>query len=140
MKLSKEEFRTLRAYWYNLIAESGFQDVEELKGDDLVLKQTASYCYRATTELSRHMKEEYFRCLSQNALDEFTVYRNHIDKHILIRYSEGAKIKTIVQELDELGLSRDRKSIKFIIRRYEKAWGIRHYEAHELNNIKKVKS
>lgn len=135
--MNKDEFRKLQQSWYKILSESGFKDIEELRGDDLVLKHTASFCYRASDELSRGIKEEYFRTLSQNALDEETVYRNEIDKHILIRYSEGARIKTITEELLLLGFSRDRKSIKFIIRRYENAWGIKHYQPHQLNNVKK---
>jgi hypothetical protein len=79
------------------------------------------------------MKEEYFRCMSQKALDENTFFRNETDKHILIRYSEGAKIKVIMEELSKLGMNKARDSIRYIVRRYEMAWGLKHYSPKQLH-------
>jgi hypothetical protein len=133
MKLPKHEFKKLQKQWYKILKDSGFNDIEREKDEQLVLTQTAAYPFRNTDEFLRIIKEEYFRCMSQKALDENTVFRNEIDKYILLRHSEGAKIKIIGEELVSRGTSRDRKSIRIIIRRYEMAWGIRFYGPRELN-------
>lgn len=137
MKLSKEEFRCLQQTWYKTLSETGFKDIEKISGDELVLVQTASACYRNTDEFTRGMKEEYFRCMAQFANDEETVFRNSIDRHILTRHAEGAKINVISAELKERGVTRNRASVRFIIRKYEAAWGLRAYDSRKLNTRKK---
>lgn len=133
MKLNKDEFKALQLYWYERLAKGGFKDIEKLKGEELIIAQPASYCYRNMDALTRFLKTEYFRCMAQLALDESTVFRNKIDRHIMIRHGEGAKIKVIVTELIELGTPRVRASVRFIIRRYEMAWGIKNYNHKQLN-------
>lgn len=137
MKLTREEYRALERLWYNKLANSGFKDIEKVIDDELVLVKTASYCYRKhRDEFSRQMKEEYFRQVGLRAHDEETLFKNDIHRYILIRHSEGAEIKTIVAELKLRGSDRDRSSVRFIIRKYEMAWGFRNYDPQQLG-IKK---
>lgn len=142
MKLTKDEFKKLQREWYQKLADLGFKDIEEFKGEELVLKESYNDCFRPNrhnkSEFDRSMQEEYFRCLAHKAFDETTVYRNEIDKHILIRYSEGAKIKTIITELSVLKKPLRRNTIRFIIKRYEMAWGLKNYKPNELNIYKKT--
>lgn len=136
MKLTKDEFKKLQLEWYEKLKAMGFKDAEESKDDGFVLAQSASYCFRNVDGLTKFLKEEYYRRMAQESLDSQTVYKNAAHKHILIRHSEGAKIKTIVQELIELGLPRNRNSVRFIIRRYEMLWGFRNYNYKQLNKPK----
>lgn len=137
MKLTRDEFKRLQQYWYNKLAETGFKDIERMTGDELILIKSSSQCYGCVDEHTRMAKEEYYVAMAKIALDDHTVYRNHIDRYILQRHVEGARIKVIVEELEAMGSPRHRHSIRFIIRRYEMAWGFRHYTNPQLN-IKKI--
>jgi hypothetical protein len=136
MKIAKDEFRRLQQEWYKRLADEGFKDIEKPHGEDFILLQTAGYCFRETDSFAKEMKEEYFRCVSQMAEDPDTDFRNDIDRHILRRHAEGAKIKVIIQELDSMDMSRTRESVRTIIRRYEMAWGLRQYTDRMLRKYK----
>jgi ABC-type uncharacterized transport system ATPase subunit len=137
MKLSKEEFSKLQKHWYQRLADTGFKDVEELKDGKLILtEEIGQYHYRKTDAFRILMKEEYFRAICQMVQDIDTRFRNSIDKYILSRYSEGAKIKTIMVELSTQGCQLRRNSIRFIIRRYEVQWGLKSYGPNQLNVYK----
>lgn len=138
MKLTRDEFLRLQQTWYQKLSDLGFNDIEKLQGDELVLSQTASYCYRNGDPFTRAMKEQYFRFMSQAVYDENTEFKNEVHRHIMIRHSEGAKIKTILKELHARGTARNRNSIRFIIRKYEVAWGLRSYNPSQLNVKKKA--
>lgn len=133
MKKTQEEFLRLQRHWYDVLEFLGFQDIEEFKRNELVLKQTAAYPFRNTDAFSNNIKEEYFRILAQKIYDEGTVFVNEIDKYILCRHAEGARIKAIVDELTTRGTPRNRHSVRFIIRRYEVRWAIRTYTPSQLN-------
>ncbi len=137
MKLKKDEFKKLQKHWYEKLAQHGFKDIEKFKGDDLVLLQSAYHCYQGTDVHSRVAKEEYYRAMAKAAMDESTIYRNAVDRLILLRHVEGIKIKVIVAELTQMGMPRHRHSVRFIIRKYEMAWGFRYYNKTQLN-IKKA--
>lgn len=133
MKLSREEFKKLQLEWYRVLSESGFNDIEELKDGELILKESASFCYRHTPNtFDIFMKEEYYRIIAQCVQDQDTKFKNETHRYILIRHSEGAKIKTIGEELKDRGCARDRKTIRLIIRRYQMAWGLKNYGPKQL--------
>ena len=139
MKLAKHEFRQLQEKWYQKLLDSGFKDHEFLlkKGDFALLEEPIQeYCRRDWSLASRTMKEEYFRWVAREALDEETVYRNDADRHILTRHAEGARIKIIVKELETMNMPRDRGTIRFIIRRYEMEWGLKRYNDRQLHKKK----
>lgn len=138
-KLSRGEFMKLRQDWYKILEDTGFKDIEKIRGDQLVLRQNAAHCYRYDDEFSKHIKEEYFRRMGQTVQDEATVFRNETDKHILMMHAEGAEIKAIVEELIRLGMDRNRSSVRFIIRKYESDWKFKYYAPKQLN-IKKIKT
>lgn len=137
MKLSKDEFKQLREYWYKVLEDSGFEDIEHLVGDNgfqtLALKKRADNCYRDISPFDRFMKEEYFRRIAQCVYDEQVYFRNEMDRFILMRHAEGAKIKEIVTELETRGTPRERAAIRFIVRKYRMAWGFKYYTPKELN-------
>jgi len=133
MKLPKHEFKRLQSHWYKKLADDGFIDIEKEKNGSHILIQGAIYPFRNNDSFVRLIKEEYFRTIGQITHDEKTEFRNEIDQYILIRYSDGARIKTIVEELILRGTPKERKTIRIIIRRYEMAWGIRYYNQQQLN-------
>lgn len=136
MKLTREQFKKLQKEWYELLAATGFKDIEKQEGSECVLIQTSSYCFRNVDNFCKEVKETYFRSIAQAAHDEETKFRNEIDRFILMRHAEGAKIKTIMTELIARGMGRNRDSIRYIIRRYEMAWGLRSYSSRELHRKK----
>lgn len=138
MKIPRDEFKRLQQQWYQKLVEHGFRDIEKSIGEELVLIHDAAYCYREVDAFERQMKEEYFRCMGQIVNDEDTEYRNDIDRYILIRHAEGAKVKSITKELEAKGTPRHRHSVRFIIRSYEMSWGIRKYTDKQLN-MRKMK-
>lgn len=81
----------------------------------------------------------YFRLIGMFINDPDTKFRKEVDRIIMLRHSEGAKIATICLELKTWGMKPwDRKSIRILIRRYEMAWGLRTYNRKQLNKKDKV--
>lgn len=137
MKLPRDDFKKLQQKWYKTLANLGFKDIEEIKGEELVLKETASFCYRhSPDQFDREMKEEYYRCIAQLVYDEDTEFRNATDRHILMMHAEGMNAKKIIEDLSSLGISKNRNSIRYIIRRYEMLWGMKQYNSKQLNERK----
>ncbi len=120
--------KELQKHWYKILEESGFKDIETMVGNELVLKQAANHHIWDKHPLDREMTEEYFRVLFHKAHDEKTLYRNDLDRVTMQMYSDGSKICGIAKIT-----GRARNSIRFIIRRYETAWGIRDRSKEELN-------
>ncbi len=126
----KPDFKALQEAWYQRLTESGFQDAEELVAGELVLKQTSANG-RSRDELTRTDKEDYYTAISQKVQE--TVFTSDVDRIILVRYSEGRKIKHICEELATLGQRRCRETIRFKVRIYEMAWGLRQYTPRQLH-------
>lgn len=124
--MDKDEFEKLKAYWYDKLKESGFHDIElDPYGPP------SSFIHMAP-----HIKwanQDYFQVIKSYVKDHNTKFRNETDRYVMMRHSQGAKIKEITDELNLLSEERDRKTIRTMIRRYEMAWGIRTYTRKELN-------
>lgn len=136
MKFWKQEsFKTLQRDWYERLKSEGFYDIEVFRGEELKLKQglrdRISKVTKTKAYVTRIMTEEYYTLLILKIRE--TEFQNVIHELILTWYSDGERIKTICQRLFELGMPRDRQSVRFIIRRYEMAWGIRDYTDKELH-------
>lgn len=125
------KFKALQEAWYQRLAASGFQDVEEMIGFDMVLRQTAHHAYRGTDDLMRDSKADYYHLVSQKVQE--TEFESDVDKLILTRHAEGKKHVHICRELELLGLARNRKTIRYRIRIYEMQWGLRTYTPRQLN-------
>jgi hypothetical protein len=131
VKLTKEEFKALQDLWYKKAQDSGFKDIENTNGNERYLKTDALDSYGKEKDKDRIVAvEEYFTILSHIAEDPETKYKDPSHKIIMIRFAEGAKIKNIVAELQLLGLSRDRKNVRLIIRRYEEKWKLKNPKRH----------
>lgn len=127
-------FKALQKSWYRRLEEEGFQDAEEIIGEEFVLKQTASHPYRGLNEVERSSKEDYFRLLAQYAQHE--PFKRTLDKYILGMRSQGWQIVSICKFLEVAGMARERKTVRYIIRKYEMKWGIREYTPKQLNYLK----
>lgn len=109
----------------------GFEDAEvDLKGDR-ALKQKASNSYRQAAELERESRLDYY-CIVSN-LAQNTKFHNILDEIVMVKHSDGATIKEIVDILKLKGISRDRKTIRYIIRRWQMNWGIKIWSPRQMN-------
>jgi len=131
-----KKFKELNTEWNKKLKESGFEDLEvETKGERL-LKQRAANSYRQANELERQTRLDYFLLLGYLAHN--TKFDSSFDQLVMLRHSEGKTIKEIVDEISKNGISRDRKTIRYIIRRWQMRWGIRNWKLKQMNLKKTV--
>lgn len=124
-------FRDLQKVWYERLSEDGFKDHEKLVGDEMALRQTAYKAYRGAEELEIETKSMYYSLLSERIIS--ASFSSDVDRLILTWYAEGEKIKIICEELEKLGERRCRGTVRFTIRKYEMAWGMKEYTLKQLN-------
>lgn len=130
-----KKFKDLYTEWNQKLKESGFEDSEVESRGERLLKQRSSNSYRQADELERQTRLDYFLLLGYLAYN--TDFDNDFDKLVMLRHSEGKTIKEIVDEINTQGISRDRKTIRFIIRRWQMRWGIRDWKLKQMN-LKKI--
>lgn len=124
-------FKQLSGHWNKKLEATGFCDAEiELKGDR-ALRQRATNSYRQATQLERDSRIEYYSFLGHLANN--TIFPNELERTIMLRHSEGAQIKEIVKEINAKGIARERKTVKYIIRRWQNKWGIRSWSLRQMN-------
>lgn len=151
-------FKELQEIWYAKLATVGFVDIEK----DGQLLTSASYPYRhigsKTQKASypyRHVGSEDAKSITSNyfqRLDAFyrvlgakQLYFEMIssrvqvekfdcdaDEIIMRRTAEGAQIKAISEELKVLGHKNERKTIRYVIRKYEHRWNIKTWKPEQL--------
>jgi site-specific recombinase XerC len=111
-------FKVLSVQWNRKLDDSGFKDAEtDLKGER-GLKQRATNSYRQATQLERETRLEYYCFLGH--LAQNTVFKNALERLIMVMHSEGATCREIA---DEIG--RHRHYVEFIIKRWQTTWGIK---------------
>jgi hypothetical protein len=117
-------FKNLQADWYQKLAETGFEDIEKLTGQGLVLKQTSKNrkIDRKTPEVKAAIAG-YFRLFSESAATGD--FDNEIDRVVITLYTSGVKTCRILEHLREHNMRRCRTSVFYIIKKYEKKWGIK---------------
>lgn len=125
------DFKALQESWYRRLEAEGFQDAEKVVRDELVLKQSANNSYRGQAELTRDIKECYYRILAQQLQE--AEFRNEADQLVMTWHADGRKIKDIVVELERRGQRRCRYTVRIIIRRYEMKWGVREHSRQKLH-------
>jgi hypothetical protein len=126
-----KKFKTLTVVWNKKLEASGFHDAEiELKGDR-ALKQRATNSYRQASELERESRLEYYCFLGYLAHN--TIFVDEIEKFIMIRHSEGAEDKEIVEELKNMGVSRHRQTVSYVIKRWQVKWGVKNWSLRQRN-------
>lgn len=141
MNTKDPQFKALQKEWYQKLEDSGFEDIETLDKYGMRLKSEHRRLFRSRGPNDRDMwqkvyieaKAEYFRTLTHKVNDPDTVYKSDMDRIILYLYSEGETTAKIVECLAAFGYVRKRKSIVYLIRRYEFEWGLRRYSDRQLN-------
>lgn len=132
-KWQTTRFKELEAEWEKKLAESGFEDAEKKIAGERVLKQSADYAYRRKehTEEYREAKLAYYSLISQKI--HGTRFDDDSDKLIMEKTAEGWSIQEISRELKHLEMPKfNRDTIRYIRRRYETRWGIRHWKPEEM--------
>lgn len=139
-----KEFKNLEDIWNEKLKDSGFLDHESDKGK--IKKNGTENNYLASDQLLREVKEEYHSQIGYFAnntdvlngekdlsLFVYACFPNELEKLVMVRHSEGATIKEIVEEIHVHGLTRDRKTIRYIIRRWQMKWGIKSWSLRQMN-------
>ncbi len=137
--MNSREFKALQKHWYSVLRDDGFEDIEELKGRQLVISQSCSSRFARLPEHIKQARIEYFNQILYFIYSENKTFRNEVHRYILMRYAEGARNKTIVQELKSRNTPLTRVAVRIIIRKYEMKWGIRSYTRKQLGLFEKEK-
>lgn len=131
-KLRKNpELERLLDEWDEILKATGFKDIEKRIGHERVLVQYASNCYRQADPTTRETKESYYEQLS--AAVQSHQFRDEIERFIMLQVADGARIKTIVELLSQMGHTIHRQTVRFVIRRHETLWGIKVWSSRQMN-------
>jgi hypothetical protein len=124
------EFKELSKEWEEILEQSGLANIEKSLGMKRTLKQNASNVYRQMHPTRREAKERYFqelgKCLHTAQFD------CSVDRVVMVLRAQGAKIVEICEHLAKMEMSRYRRTVRFIIRKYENLWGIRTWKPEQL--------
>lgn len=132
------EFKDLAKLWEEKLEKDGLPDIEKHVGNRQVLKQNSPNVYRQMDSFRREAKEDYFRIIGFCVQD--LAFDNEVDKLVMEHKAKGAKITEICEALLKAGMSRYRRTVRLIIRKYEDRWGIRTWRPEQLkyNWTKKI--
>lgn len=125
------EFRELQKRWEEILEELGFIDAEKTKNGERVLKSRAATSFNRVSEAKRNAKIEYYSIIARHYFA--TVFPRQLDKYIMSMLADGLNNKQIVQKLERDGYKVHRKTVMFIIRRWEHEWGIRFWTLKQRN-------
>lgn len=115
------QFKELERAWYEILKTKGFIDIEKNFNGKAVLKQRATNCYRGASELAIESKRRYFEVLEQMLHEEWEVL-TEVERIVIVRKSEGLKLKQIAEEI-----KKTTQTVKRILWKHEKRWGIKRY-------------
>jgi hypothetical protein len=126
------QFLELSREWDTKLQRSGLVDIEETVGGEKVLKQNSANAFRQASRIERDTRPEYFSMIAECWHKEN--WQCPIDRCIMLGVSEGLKIKDISLLVNKLLGPRksERKTIRYIIRKYEHKWGIRLWRKDQL--------
>src|SRR5665213_3798234 len=132
-KHGSRDQKALQKKWDRILAETGFEDIEKEIGGERVLKQSADYAFRRAehTETYREAKLTYHSLISEHL--HTSIFDDASDRLIMERTAEGSSIAEISAELKDRGWRKfNRDTIRYIRRRYETRWGIRHWQQRDM--------
>ena len=132
-----KQFQELYNEWEKRLEQEGLGDIEKSLGTKRALKQNSSNVYRQIDPIRREAKELYFRQLSSCL--HTACFDCSVDRVVMVLRAQGAKIVEICRHLATLGMSRYRRTVRFIIRKYEDRWGIRSWRPEQLKKRWKKK-
>jgi hypothetical protein len=133
-----KEFKALAEQWEKKLAQDGLADIEKCVGSQRMLKQNSANVYRQMEATRREAKEYYYQQLSGCLY--FSSFDSEVDRVVMSLKAEGANITEICRELLARGMSRYRRTVRLIIRKYEHKWGIRTWKADQLKYYWKKKT
>jgi hypothetical protein len=126
------EFERLAQEWERHLSESGFRDAEMTVKGDRILREPANNAVRRRSQVVREAGAEYFALLAEKFAQE-TDFADESDRLIMEATVNGWTIKEISQYLSQYGLKKaNRDTIRYIRRRYEMRWRIRHWEPWQM--------
>lgn len=118
-----QKFKALQTEWEEKLRKSGFVDIED---DKRRLKQSATNCYRTTTQTIIESKRRYYELLGQGYHQE-TEFKDTVERIVMFLRSKGFKIKDICFGLKSIKKRNHRQTIRLIIRHYEIKWKIKRH-------------
>lgn len=116
-------FKALLQEWNQKLKDSGFKDIEEPVGDDLVLKRSGSdhrLKLLLQDTIAREARAKYYEIIGERIVN--TSFDNETEKKILTLYYEGVSQGTI-QKI--LGIKGHRCKIYRPIHKWLKRWGLK---------------
>lgn len=120
----------LQAFWEKKLEQSGLIDIEKPIGKERYLRQN-SFSLFCENDLRLRAKAKYFDLLCEKVAHY--KFNNPIEEFIICKTADGFKIAEIVRLLEEIGQTKHRHTVRFIIRRYEHKWGIRKWTMKQRN-------
>lgn len=124
------DFKALKKFWDKKLAKSGFVDIEIEKGDFVYLAQNAPNVYKQQPQVAREARLAYFSAMSRGYAAKPP--RKKLDRMVMELYVNGTRVDEIVRVLKAGGIVKYKTTLQFIIRRYEKAWGVHEWAPEEL--------
>jgi len=97
---SSKEFKELQQFWYNKLAESGFNDIEDFRIE--YGNQSNDHLKRSCKDLARKYNQDTFQHFAdcRNFLCH-GYFSSKIDKFIFKMYTEGLSLRQIAELLPE---------------------------------------
>lgn len=114
-------FKALLSEWNEKLYQTGFEDHETQNGS---LKQRATNAYRQASRIERETRLQYYLSMGHGLHKEelpqdiCLVLRNHVN---------GVPLQKIAQRCNL-----ERKTVGYIIRRYQHEWGIRYWNRKQM--------
>lgn len=124
-------FKVLAKVWDFKLEQSGLRDCEIDLKNERVLKQRSSSSYGKADGFERESRLEYYCFLGY--LVHNTKFETELERLVLTKHAEGSTIKEIVEAINVLGINRDRRTIRFIIRRWQTKWGLKSWTLQQMN-------
>lgn len=114
-------FKGLLREWNNKLKESGFQDIEEHRGGELILKKSGTVRrYEMLDDITRDARVQFYRRVAQ--LVSNTRFDNEFDRQVLTLYAQGIS-QTDIKDL--LNVEGHRCKVYRPIYRWLKTWGLK---------------
>jgi hypothetical protein len=125
-------FKKSQSEWYTKIKDGGFEDQERDGETGELIGQRNNHAYRhQPSRVSRESRLSYYQSLSERVETERL---NGRDTLIMRGRSEGLRIKEILRILVINGFDIHRKTVMYIIRRYEHKWMIKFWSRQEMTS------
>ncbi len=120
-----KSFKITSKEWDKKLKQSGFIDDEEAM-------RKPHRGYEKASQLERELRYEYYSLIGHHVHN--TEFPNILEKQILILHAEGFNISEISRELGDFKhFEKNRKDIRYIIRRWQQRWGIKRWSLKQLN-------